>query len=118
ENFSKDKSIFLEKDDDKDGDKKKDEAKSTVEVFLHLGKWLSDESLDDNWYQRLLPRTEGSIKPRVPIPGIRLLPIKRTRQVLELPKVENQTVSEQAKQALEEVGARTANFDWTFRGDL
>ena len=118
ENFSKDKSIFLEKDDDKDGDKKQDEAKSTVEVFLHLGKWLSDESLDDNWYQRLLPRTEGSIKPRVPIPGIRLLPIKRTRQVLELPKVENQPASAVDKQALQEVGARTANFDWTFRADL
>jgi hypothetical protein len=118
DNFSKDKSIFLEKDEDKDGDKKKDEAKSTVELFLHLGKWLSDETLDDNWYQRLMPRTEGSTKPRVPVPGIRLLPIKRTRQVLEPPKVENQAVSELDRQALQEVGARTANFDWTFRADL
>ena len=106
DNFDEDESIFLDEEEDEEDqgaepkpEPKKDEPRSTVEVFLHLGKWLSGETLDDNWYQRLLPRAEGSVTPRVPIPGIRLLPIKRTSQ---LPALGNQV----------------ANFDWTFRADL
>ena len=112
ENFTKDESIFIEEDEEEEDegppepkpepkpeDKPKDEPKSTVEVFLHLGKWLSGETLDDNWYQRLLPPGAGPLKGRVPIPGIRLLPIKRTQKAPEL-------------------GNKEAVFSWTFRADL
>jgi len=104
DNFNKDDKIFLE-DDDEDGAEpkpepdKKPEGKSTVEVILQLGKWFSDETLDDNWYRRLLPLSESQQKPRVPIPGIRVLPFKR---VATTPLIGNQN----------EV------FSWTFRADL
>ncbi len=106
DNFKKDESIFIEDDDEEeDGeaepkpDKPKEESKSTVEVYGHVGKWLSGETLDDNWYKRLLPRVDGAPNPRVPIPGIRILPIQR---VSTLPKTGNQE----------------AVFSWTFRADL
>jgi len=105
DNFSKDESIFLD-DEEEAGDgaqpkpeKKKDEEKSTIEAFLHLGKWLSGETLDDNWYKRLLPRPEGAPNPRVPIPGLRLLPIKRASELTKL-------------------GNQEATFSWVFRADL
>jgi hypothetical protein len=89
DNFTDDKSILIgDEEGEKEvraketsgGDKSDAKAKetSTVEVLLHLGKWLSGESLDDNWFQRLLPKAEGSVgKQRVPLPGIRILPFKR-----------------------------------------
>ena len=101
DNFDKDESIFLEDDDEEPKPKpeeKKDEPKSTVEVYLHLGKWFSDETLDDNWYKRILPPSQKE-KRRIPIPGIRLLPFKRTS---ERPPT----------------GTQSADFAWTFRGDL
>ncbi|HEX7318174.1 MAG TPA: DUF6603 domain-containing protein [Pyrinomonadaceae bacterium] len=67
--------------DEKKGEEKKEEKPSGVEVRLHLGKWFSDETLDDNWFRRLLPPagTEKSPwKRRVPLPGIRLFPFQRT----------------------------------------
>ena len=105
DNFSKDEEIFLDDDDEEeDGaepkpEPEKDKPRSTVEVYGHLGKWLSGETVDDNWYRRLLPLAESQQKPRVPIPGIRLLPIKRTSNVTLL-------------------GAQEATFGWTFRADL
>src|SRR5215213_1549981 len=107
DNFIKDQGHFIVIDDEEDEEvnlepepeQPKDELRSTVEVLLHLGKWMSGETLDDNWYQRLLPPPETPQKRRVPIPGIRLLPVKRT-------------------QSLETVGKKDAVFDWTFRGDL
>ena len=109
DNFSKDESIFLDEHEEEDEgaepkpepkpESKKDEPRSTVEAFFHFGKWLSGETLDDNWYQRLLPPAETPQKRRVPIPGIRLLPIKRTST---LPLLGNQQ----------------AAFTWTFRAEL
>jgi hypothetical protein len=107
DNFSKDESIFLDDDEDEEDDgaepkpepEKKDEKKSTLEVYGHLGKWMSGETVDDNWYRRLLPLDEKQQKPRVPIPGIRVLPFKRTR-------------------GLDLIGNEQAVFSWTFRADL
>lgn len=106
DNFDKDESIFLDEDEDEEDEgaepepePEKDKPKSTVEVLLHLGKWLSGETLDDNWYSRLLPPAETLQKRRIPIPGIRLLPLKRT-------------------QGLQPVGNQEAIFEWTLRADL
>ncbi|HKY06508.1 MAG TPA: DUF6603 domain-containing protein, partial [Blastocatellia bacterium] len=60
-----------------------DEPENRAEMRLHLGKWFDGETLDDNWFRRLLP-AQGSDKSawkrRVPLPGIRLLPLKRVQQ--------------------------------------
>ena len=60
---------------------KDEKAKSTVEVFLHLGNWFSGETLDDNWFKRLLPPGQALDKSfwkrRTPLPGIRLLPLRK-----------------------------------------
>ncbi len=102
DNFTEDESILIEDDDEESSEEeeKKDESKkkSTSEIYLHLGKWLSDETLDDNWYKRLLP---GETAPhrRVPLPGIRVLPFKRVQKVPE-------------------VGNTEAVFSWTFLLDL
>jgi len=91
DNFTNDESILIEDEEEEQesGDtgvvEPKPEPKPTekvpeskVEVLLHLGKWFSGESLDDNWLRRLLPKVDGGGgKPRVPLPGIRLLPFKR-----------------------------------------
>ncbi len=101
-NFARDRRIFWDDDEEEEfgaEPKPEPEKKSTVEVFLHLGKWFSDETLDDNWYRRLLPLTTSQQKPRVPIPGIRVLPFKR---VATTPLIGNQN----------EV------FSWSFRADL
>jgi hypothetical protein len=84
DNFTRDESILIE-DEEEEPERPKPEPtptekvrESKVEVLLHLGKWFSGESLDDNWLRRLLPKVEGAGgKPRVPLPGIRLLPFKR-----------------------------------------
>src|SRR5262249_33609328 len=70
--------------------------KSRVEVLLQLGKWFSDETLDDNWLARLLPKTEGPGKQRIPLPGIRFLPVKK------VPSADNSK----------------ATFSWTLLFDL
>ena len=61
-----------------EGKKKK---KSTLEIRLHLGKWFEGETLEDNWFRRLLPPIQltekAGWKRRVPLPGIRLMPIQR-----------------------------------------
>ena len=108
ENFTEDKSILIEDEEEefehpepkvetKPEEKKPEQkVKSTVEVLLHLGKWLSGETIDDNWLKRLLP---GAQKERVPIPGIRLLPFKRNS-------------------GIDVVQGPEAIFDWTVRLDL
>lgn len=66
---------------EKKEEEKKEEKPSGLDVRIHLGQWFSDESLDDNWFRRLLPPagTEKSPwKRRVPLPGIRLFPFQRT----------------------------------------
>ena len=104
DNFTDDESILVPEESEQEesesgGDSPEptptEGPKSTVEVLLHLGKWLSGESIDDNWYQRLLPLADGP-KQRVPLPGIRLLPVRR--------------VAEHERQA--------ARFDWTLLIDL
>jgi hypothetical protein len=89
DNFTDDESILIDPDEDEEeeGEGPPEEKpennppdkveKSRVEVLLHLGKWFSGETLDDNWFLRLLPKTEAPGKQRVPLPGIRLLPFKR-----------------------------------------
>ena len=81
DNFTDDESILVPdepEDGETSGEKKPSDApKSTVEVLLHLGKWMSGETLDDNWFQRLLPPAEPPQQHRTPLPGIRLLPFKR-----------------------------------------
>lgn len=89
-NFTDNKSILIDPDEDEEEEEEvgtppivveEDEtkAKSTVEIFLHLGKWLSGETLEDNWFRRLLPNIEDS--PRTPLPGIRILPFQREHLV-------------------------------------
>lgn len=107
DNFTDDESILIEDEDQEPEESSGEEEtkpepekkKSTIEIYGHLGKWLSGESLDDNWYRRVLPPGEGADKRRVPLPGFRLLPIKR---------VESGT----------KVGNKEAVFSWTFRADL
>lgn len=105
DNFTEDESILVEAEDDeksseeeKDKEESKDKKKSTIEVYAHFGKWLSGESLDDNWYKRLLPG-ETLAQRRTPLPGVRLLPFKRT-------------------QSTQTVGNTDAVFAWTFLLDL
>jgi hypothetical protein len=103
-NFFRDRNINWDDDDEEEfgvepKPKPAEEAKSTTEVFLHLGKWFSDETLDDNWYKRLLPKGESQLPPRVPVPGIRFLPFKRTSK-------------------LNAFGNQEAAFSWSFLIDL
>lgn len=103
-NFARDRRIFWDDEEEAEFEAlkpkpDKEEPKSTVEVYLHLGKWFSDESLDDNWYRRLLPLSDSLQNPRVPVPGIRILPFKR---------VSNPTL----------FGTQEAAFSWTLRADL
>jgi hypothetical protein len=106
DNFNKDDKIFVVEDEEEDQaaepkpEPEEDPAgKSTVEIFAHLGKWFSDETIDDNWYKRLLPLPPKPEKPRIPVPGIRILPFKRTAE-------------------LKPVGTQRADFTYTLRGDL
>jgi uncharacterized protein DUF6603 len=59
----------------------KEKKKSTLEIRLHLGKWFEGETLEDNWFRRLLPPVQltekAGWKRRVPLPGIRLMPFQR-----------------------------------------
>jgi hypothetical protein len=105
DNFTDDESILISEESEQDetesgGDtaepKPAEGKQSTVQALLHLGKWMSGETLDDNWFQRLLPPIDSSPKRRVPLPGIRVLPIKR--------------VSDEKKEE--------AVFDWTLLIDL
>lgn len=101
DNFTGDESILVDPDEDEEEEEVKEEPnpekeKSKYEVLLQLGKWFSNETLDDNWFMRLLPKSDAPGKQRVPLPGIRLLPIKR------LP-TQDPTKS---------------NFDWTLVFDL
>jgi hypothetical protein len=109
DNFTEDKSILiteeLEQEEKESGDDDtatpkpppKDGPASTVEVLLHLGKWMSGETIDDNWFSRLLPASDTPGKRRVPIPGIRVLPIRRVSPEKRPPE---------------------AIFDWTMLIDL
>lgn len=106
DNFTDDESILIhdeseEEEQETGGDNTEpkpipESLQSTVEVLLHLGKWLSGETLDDNWFQRLLPAADIPQKRRVPLPGIRILPVKRV-------PAENR---------------QSAIFDWTLLIDL
>jgi len=91
DNFTDDKTILIDPDEDEQeeeevgGDSEpkptppeKEGEKSRTEYLLHLGKWFSGETLDDNWLLRLLPKSDDPGQQRVPLPGIRLLPIKWT----------------------------------------
>src|SRR6185436_6265528 len=87
-NFARDRRIFWDDEEEEEFEAlrpkpEKEEEKSKVEVYLHLGKWFSDESLDDNWYRRLLPPVDSKPNPRVPVPGIRILPFKRVSNTPE-----------------------------------
>jgi hypothetical protein len=87
DNFTEDTSILIEEDEQEESEGPPEEQpepepekkgkQSTVEVFLHLGKWLSGETIDDNWLRRLMPLGENKKPIRVPVPGIRVMPIKR-----------------------------------------
>ena len=85
DNFTDDESILIEPEESGEEDgapveeatpPAKEGEKSRVEVLLHLGKWFSGETLDDNWLLRLLPKSDDPGQQRVPLPGIRLLPFK------------------------------------------
>jgi len=88
DNFTDDESIIVHEEDeeeeqetggvDDNSDKPPEKVeKSRVEVLLQLGKWFSGETLDDNWFSRLLPKTEDDPARRIPFPGVRILPFKR-----------------------------------------
>jgi hypothetical protein len=76
--------IFVDEDDDDwvfPHERKEEEQKAGVDVRIQLGKWFSGETLDDNWFRRLLPPAGSKKSPwkrRVPLPGIRLFPFQRT----------------------------------------
>ena len=101
DNFTEDKSILIDEELDQEEQEPtpapKDGPASTVEVLLHLGKWMSGETIDDNWFLRLLPPVDSPGKRRVPIPGIRVLPIRRVSPEKRSPE---------------------AIFDWTMLIDL
>ena len=90
DNFVDDESVLIDLEEDEEEEdegppeekaenKEPEKAeKGRVEVLLHIGKWFSNETLDDNWFLRLLPKSDKPGKDRVPLPGIRLLPLKRT----------------------------------------
>jgi hypothetical protein len=93
--------VVPEAGSEKEGEKKEEGEKkaSGVDVRIQLGKWFSDETLDDNWFRRLLPAAGSEKSPwkrRVPLPGIRLFPFQRT-------------LSEDGKQA---------TYSLALRGDL
>ncbi|HKU72332.1 MAG TPA: DUF6603 domain-containing protein [Pyrinomonadaceae bacterium] len=105
--FSDDDDIFIDTDDEDDevGQSEPEneqnnppakEKKSKVDVLLQLGKWFSNETLDDNWMLRLLPKTDEPGKRNLPLPGIRVLPFKR----------------------IESADHTKANFSWTLLVDL
>ena len=88
---SADSSIQVQEDEDEQEEQESGggdggstgEAKqeSTRDIRLHLGKWFDGETLDDNWFRRLLPPVDSEKqsvwKRRVPLPGIRILPFQR-----------------------------------------
>ena len=89
DNFTDDKSILIDLEEGQEEEvsaapveeakppaPEKEGEKGRVEVLLHLGKWFSGETLDDNWLLRLLPKSDDPGQQRVPLPGIRLLPFK------------------------------------------
>src|SRR6185436_16268106 len=89
DNFTDDESILIEPEEQEEENAapveearlsapEKEGEKGRVEVMLHLGKWFSGETLDDNWLLRLLPKSDDPGQQRVPLPGIRLLPFKWT----------------------------------------
>ncbi|PYP89036.1 MAG: hypothetical protein DMF61_04900 [Blastocatellia bacterium AA13] len=99
DSFTEDDSILIEEDDSSEdgrddsslddesgsggdgGAPQPEGAKSTIDLRLQLGKWFEGETLDDNWFRRLLPPAsvveKGGWKRRSPLPGIRLFPFKR-----------------------------------------
>jgi hypothetical protein len=91
DNRTEDEHPVIDDDDDdevvppvlKSGEAKKDdgEKQSGIDIRIQLGKWFSGETLDDNWFRRLMPLAgtkESPFKRRVPLPGIRLFPFQRT----------------------------------------
>lgn len=104
DNFTDDDDILIPIDDDDDDEVGQSEPenppasekKSKVNVLLQLGKWFSNETLDDNWMLRLLPKSDDPGKQSVPLPGIRVLPFKR----------------------VESADHTKANFSWTLLVDL
>ena len=106
DNFSDDDDIFIDIDDDDEVGQSEPvneqtnppakEKKSKVDVLLQLGKWFSNETINDNWMLRLLPKSDEPGKQLLPLPGIRVLPIKR----------------------VESTDHTKANFSWTLLVDL
>lgn len=95
--FTEDESILISRDEEEEEEEEQEEEtpapietktedkkkkKSTLEIRLHLGKWFEGETLEDNWFRRLLPPVQLTEKigwkRRVPLPGIRLMPFQRT----------------------------------------
>ncbi len=80
---STDNSIQVQEEQENGGDNSNSEAgkESTRDIRLHLGKWFEGETLDDNWFRRLLPPPDSQKQPtwkrRVPLPGIRIFPFQR-----------------------------------------
>ncbi len=86
DNFTDDEKILIEPEESQEEENvdepkppEKEGEKSRTEFLLHLGKWFSGETLDDNWLLRLLPKSDDPGQQRVPLPGIRLLPFKWIR---------------------------------------
>jgi uncharacterized protein DUF6603 len=95
ENFTGDDSILVLDDEDEGEEEEEEEEKgveedqpteeskkkSTLAIRLQLGKWFDGETLDDNWFRRLLPPVQitekAGWKRRVPLPGFRVLPFKQ-----------------------------------------
>jgi len=89
-----DESPLISDHDDKNEEKKSENSKAPaseepkkkgeVALNLQLGKWFDGETLEDNWFRRLLPPanpTKKSVwKRRIPIPGIRILPFQRVQE--------------------------------------
>lgn len=95
DNRTEDEHLVLDDDDDEvvvppvrstlqagnDGKDDDGEKKSSIDIRIQLGKWFSGETLEDNWFRRLMPLTgsdDSPYKRRVPLPGFRIFPFQRT----------------------------------------
>lgn len=92
DNFTEDDWVMLSDDEDEQEEaegggeqgkpENEDKKKSAIDIRLQLGKWFDGETIEDNWFRRLLPPADilkkKGIKQRVPLPGIRILPVRRT----------------------------------------
>lgn len=71
--------LYRTPESDQDDDDNTAGTERKHELMFHLGKWLSGETLEDNWVRRLLPMDENEPTRRSGLPGIGLYPVSIQR---------------------------------------